>query len=109
MLLIDWIIDFIEKHAFILRLVWNKKTHSFCMACLQRMPICPQRVFLVSRDGDFYSCNPKALADYLSQTTEWDVSIGLHQPEKHVVESRIRILTIGSFRYYYYLFTLRFL
>lgn len=64
---------------------------------------------LVSRDGWYYSCNPKALAEFLSVNSEWEVCFGLIS-SFHTVNapSRIRFFTCGTFSYFYYLATSRF-
>ncbi len=108
MFFFDKFIGFIAKHPLLLRFFWNKKTRSLSMWFMQHLPINHYRAMFVSREGMYYSCNPKALADSMCLHQEWQTCVGVLNPSKYSFPAAIQVFEIGSFEYYYYLFTSRY-
>lgn len=77
------------------------KFHFLCL-----FPIANNRVMFLCRFGNLWSCNPKALADYMNEEGNWDIHVGLtKETDKY---NGVKCHKIPSISYYYYLLTSRF-
>ena len=98
-------------YSFFLRIIWNTHTRSFILWLFQLLPIKRGRVMCVSWSGEAYSCNPRAIAEYLiSDTDKWNVFFAFRQPQlfANSIPQGICAVEIGSLRYFYLLATSNF-
>lgn len=94
--------------AIFIRLLWNSKTRAFILWLMRLLPLQRNRVMCVSWGGASYSCNPRAIAERLDKK-DWHVCYGLYNANNIVVGSNIEAVEIGSLRYFYLLYTSRFI
>lgn len=72
-------------------------------------PIKKNRIMFTSYKGSQYSCNPKAVSEYIKENMDgkYEIVWGLNTPSKYqdLLENEIIVVKHGSIKFYYYLLT----
>ena len=61
---------FLTSDAWWIKLIWNRWTRAITLLIIRNLPIVKGRVLFVSRAGEHYSCNPRAIAEYIVNNYE---------------------------------------
>ena len=97
-----------------MNLIWNRRTRSTMLRLVQYLPIRRGRVMCVCWGGNEYSCNPRAITDWMVQSGEvrqFEVWYAFVNPERFQPErpDGIRFTEIGSLEYFRLLATSQFI
>lgn len=105
---------FLSPDAWWMRIIWTRWTRSITLWGLRLLPIKRGRCFFVSRAGANYSCNPRAIAEYIAKeetySSIFDCWFGLDDPEKyHEIPKAIKPVKLSTLQHHYIFHTAQFL
>ena len=105
---------FLTSDAWWIKIIWNRWTRAITLLIIRNLPIVKGRVLFFSRAGEHYSCNPRAIAEYISGNSKFlslfELYFGFIDPDKFPeVPKSIYKLRLTTLEYYYIFYTSQFL
>ena len=97
---------FLTSDAWWIKIIWNRWTRTITLLIIRNLPIVKGRVLFFSRAGEHYSCNPRAIAEYISGNSKFlslfELYFGFIDPDKFPeVPKSIYKLRLTTLEYYY--------